>query len=89
MPRTRRGSWPRCRRTMRGSRRKRGKLRAELVPPIDGLWKDLENDLNAIATQEQWERHGRLAIGKPGRALVDSETMDRWCRGLTWPLGPV
>ena len=53
------------------------KLWAELVPPIDRLWKDLENDLNAIATDEQWSRHGRLSIGKPGRSLVDSETMDR------------
>src|SRR5438552_6589193 len=53
------------------------KMYAELIPPIDRLWKDLENDLNAISTEEQWTRHGRLAIGKPGRALVDSETMDR------------
>jgi uncharacterized membrane protein YphA (DoxX/SURF4 family) len=52
------------------------KLRGQLIPPIDGLWGDLEDDLNAIATQEQWERHGRLAIGKPGRAPVDSETAD-------------
>ena len=53
------------------------KLWAELVPPIDRLWKDLENDLNALATEEQWSRHGRLAISKPGRSLVDSETMDQ------------
>lgn len=53
------------------------KLYAELVPPIDRLWKDLENDLNAISTEEQWTRHGRLAIDKPGRRIGDSETMDR------------
>jgi uncharacterized membrane protein YphA (DoxX/SURF4 family) len=53
------------------------KLWAELVPPIDRVWKDLENDLNAISTKEQWSRHGRLPIGKPGRSLTDSETMDR------------
>lgn len=52
------------------------KLWSELIPPIDGLWKDLENDLNAVATDEQWQRHGRLAIGKPGRRAIDSETMD-------------
>jgi len=52
------------------------KLYGELIPTIDRLWKDLENDLNAIATEEQWSRHGRLAIGKPGRGLVDSESMD-------------
>jgi uncharacterized membrane protein YphA (DoxX/SURF4 family) len=53
------------------------KLWGELIPTIDRLWKDLENDLNAIATDEQWERHGRLAITKPGRTPVDSESMDR------------
>ena len=52
------------------------KLWSQLVPPIDALWKDFENRLNAIATQEQWEQHGRLPIGKPGRAAMDSETMD-------------
>jgi uncharacterized membrane protein YphA (DoxX/SURF4 family) len=55
------------------------KLYAELIPPIDRLWKDLETDLNALATQEQYNQHGRLAIGKAGRAPValDSEMMDR------------
>jgi uncharacterized membrane protein YphA (DoxX/SURF4 family) len=53
------------------------KLYGELVPTIDRLWKDLENDLNAIATEDQWKQHGRLAIGKPGRGLVDSESMDQ------------
>jgi uncharacterized membrane protein YphA (DoxX/SURF4 family) len=52
------------------------KLRGELLPTIDGLWRDYENDLNAIATQEQWDQHGRLALGKPGRATLDSLTMD-------------
>jgi uncharacterized membrane protein YphA (DoxX/SURF4 family) len=53
------------------------KLYAELVPPIDRIWKDLENDLNAISTEEQWKARGRLAIGKPGRRVLDTETMDR------------
>jgi len=54
------------------------KLYAQLVPPIDALWKDLENDLNAIATDEQWQRHGRLPIGKPGRQglTLDTELLD-------------
>ena len=47
------------------------------MPPIDKVWKDLENDLNALATDEQWTQHGRLAISKPGRAFGDSETMDQ------------
>jgi uncharacterized membrane protein YphA (DoxX/SURF4 family) len=47
------------------------------VPPVDRLWQDFENDMNAIATPEQWQRHGRLAVTKPGRAPLDSETLDR------------
>lgn len=54
------------------------KLRAALVPPIDGLWKDLEADLNAIATEDQWASHGRVAISKPGRSFGDSEMADRF-----------
>jgi uncharacterized membrane protein YphA (DoxX/SURF4 family) len=53
------------------------KLYAELVPPIDKLWKDLEMAMNDIATDEQWRTRGRLAIGKPGRSPFDTETMDR------------
>lgn len=53
------------------------KLYAELIPTLDRLWKDLESDLNAIATEDQYRQHGRLAIGKPGRRFGDSETMDR------------
>jgi len=48
-----------------------------LVPPIDRLWKDYENAMNDIATEDQWKAHGRLAIGKPGRSPLDTESMDR------------
>jgi uncharacterized membrane protein YphA (DoxX/SURF4 family) len=53
------------------------KLRAELLPPLDRLAKDYEDAMNSIATQEQWTRHGRLAISKPGRAALDTETLDK------------
>lgn len=53
------------------------KLWAELVPPIDQLWKDYEQDINAISTEEQWTRHGRLALGRPGSTPTDSESMDK------------
>src|SRR5262249_46322510 len=53
------------------------KLYAEVIPTIDRTWKDFENDLNDLATKEQYNQHGRLAIGKPGRRFGDSETMDR------------
>lgn len=52
------------------------KLYNELVPPVDTLWSDFENAINAVASDEQWERHGRLAIGKPGRRALDTETLD-------------
>jgi uncharacterized membrane protein YphA (DoxX/SURF4 family) len=54
------------------------KLYGELVPTIDRLWKDLESDMNGLATEVQWRRHGRLEIGKVGRRFGDSETLDRF-----------
>ena len=56
----------------------RNKLKAEVLPEIDRMSKDLENELNAIATQEQWEEHGRLPIGYVGHRFGDSVTVDRW-----------
>ncbi len=53
-------------------------LAAPVLATIDKLWKDLENDLNSLATAEQYKRHGRLPIGKVARRLFDSEFMDRW-----------
>jgi hypothetical protein len=47
------------------------KLYGELIPTIDRLWKDLETDLNALATDEQYDARGRLAIGKPGRTALE------------------
>ena len=55
----------------------RMKLRGQLLPTIDGLWKDLENDLNALSTDEQYKRHGRLAIGKIGTRFGDSAFVDK------------
>jgi uncharacterized membrane protein YphA (DoxX/SURF4 family) len=52
------------------------KLYGGIVPPIDGLWKNLEKDLNGIATDDQWKRHGWASIGKAGRHFGDSETLD-------------
>jgi uncharacterized membrane protein YphA (DoxX/SURF4 family) len=56
----------------------RSQLIAPVLTEIDKLWKDLESDLNAIATTEQWKRHGRIVIGKIGRQPLDSESVDRW-----------
>jgi uncharacterized membrane protein YphA (DoxX/SURF4 family) len=52
------------------------KLYGEIVPPIDKLWRDLETDLNHIATAEQWKPRGRLKIGRIGRSTLGAETMD-------------
>jgi uncharacterized membrane protein YphA (DoxX/SURF4 family) len=43
---------------------------------IDTIWKGLENDLNALATPEQAAR-GDLALGKPGRKLMDTVFIDQ------------
>jgi uncharacterized membrane protein YphA (DoxX/SURF4 family) len=56
----------------------RNKLKADIFPEIDRMSKDLENDLNSIATVEQWKRHGRLPIGYVGQRFGDSVTVDRW-----------
>lgn len=54
----------------------RNQKKGPLLAGIDKMWADYENDLNAIATQEQWTRHGRLPVGKIGRQPLDSEFMD-------------
>lgn len=54
----------------------RTSLRNKVLPTIDGMWKDLENDINALATPEQYAKSGRLEIGKVGRRPLDSEFMD-------------
>lgn len=43
---------------------------------IDTMWKGLEKDLNALATPEQAKR-GHLALGKPGRKLMDTVFIDQ------------
>ena len=54
----------------------RMKLRGQLLPTIDGLWKDLEDDLNALSSADQYQRHGRLAIGRIGSRWGDSTFVD-------------
>jgi uncharacterized membrane protein YphA (DoxX/SURF4 family) len=56
----------------------RNKLKGEVLPEIDRMSKDLENELNAIATQEQWEVNGRLPIGYVAQRFGDSVMVDRW-----------
>jgi uncharacterized membrane protein YphA (DoxX/SURF4 family) len=56
----------------------RTQLIAPVLASIDKLWKDLETDLNAVATDEQYKRHGRLAIGKVGRRPLDTVSLDQW-----------
>ncbi len=52
------------------------KLKGQLLPGIDAMWKDVERDLNRLATTDQRKQSGELPIGKIGRRMVDSETVD-------------
>lgn len=54
----------------------RNSLKMPMLATIDKMWVDLENDLNALANDKQWQRHGRLKIGKIGRRFGDSEFAD-------------
>ena len=54
----------------------RNSLKMPMLAVIDKMWVDLENDLNSLANDKQWQRHGRLAIGKIGRRFGDSEFAD-------------
>jgi len=50
--------------------------RAILIGPIDEMWSGYEAELNSLVPQEQ--RHGRVvAIGRPGRGGLDSETINK------------
>jgi len=51
--------------------------RGRWLATIDGLSKDLQRDVTAIATPAQREQ-GELEVGKPGRRPLDSETFDRY-----------
>jgi uncharacterized membrane protein YphA (DoxX/SURF4 family) len=54
----------------------RNALKMPILATVEKVWKDLESDLNALATDKQYLRHGRLPIGKVGHRFGDSETMD-------------
>ncbi len=54
----------------------RMKLKGQVVPGIDAMWKDLDRALNNVATSQQWKQHGELPIGKVGRRFGDSEMVD-------------
>jgi hypothetical protein len=60
------------------------KLYGQIIPPIDKLWRDLETDLNHIATAEQWKPRGHLKIGRIGSGSFDAETMDLLVRTSMW-----
>lgn len=53
------------------------KLRSPILATIDGMWKDLERQLNEIATQEQREARGWLPIGRVGEQPVNADTVDK------------
>ena len=65
----------------------RKKLFAKVIPGIDAIWKDLEIELNGLATPEQYKAHGRLPIGKIGRRFMDSEMVDGIIRYFDFTVG--
>lgn len=65
----------------------RNKLKAKIIPGIDAIWKDLENELNGLATVEQFKAHGRLPIGKIGRRFMDTEMVDGVIRYFDFTIG--
>lgn len=50
--------------------------RGKWLGTVDGLSKDLQRDMLAIATPAQ-RAVGELEVGKPGRRFLDSETFDK------------
>ncbi|WP_254510953.1 DoxX family protein [Anatilimnocola floriformis] len=54
----------------------RNALKMPILTFVDKVWIDLQNDMNAIATDKQMLRHGVLKIGKVGQRFGDTEFMD-------------
>lgn len=54
---------------------------------LDKLAKDLERDMEAIASPEQRAARGKLAVYKPGRKFLDSESMDKFIPYFDLTLG--
>lgn len=61
--------------------------RGAWLSELDKLAKDLERDLEQIATPEQRAARGTLAVFKPGRRTLDSEAMDRFIPYFDLTLG--
>ena len=58
------------------------KLWAELIPPIDRLWKDLENDLNAICDRRAVEQHA--AGWRSASRVAACSIRRRWTASVPW-----
>lgn len=51
--------------------------KGKVLSGIEAIHKSLETDLNNLATPEQRQDHGRIAIGKVGARPMDSEMVDK------------
>lgn len=49
---------------------------ATALKQLDLLWKTYEQSQNALATEEQVDRHGYIKIGKPTDRLIDTSVVD-------------
>lgn len=54
----------------------RNSLKGPILAGVDKIWKDLEEELNGVATEKQALRSGHLPISKVGQRFGDSETAD-------------
>jgi uncharacterized membrane protein YphA (DoxX/SURF4 family) len=52
------------------------KDRAALLGPLSAMWDDYEQAINALATQEQIEQHGELALARPSDNVLGTRTID-------------
>lgn len=61
--------------------------RGPWLADLDKLSKDLERDMAEVATPEQRAARGTLAVLKPGRRWLDSESLDRFIPYFDLALG--
>jgi uncharacterized membrane protein YphA (DoxX/SURF4 family) len=54
------------------------KLRAPLLATIDGMWSDLERQLNDVATRQQRQARGYLPIGRLKEPALVAERFDKF-----------
>jgi uncharacterized membrane protein YphA (DoxX/SURF4 family) len=60
---------------------------AEFLSGIDALWDDYERAVTMLATDEQLDRYGRLALPRAGETVMSTKTVDRVIPWLDLSIG--